>query len=235
MATGPSTEITKPEFLLHTYYESSCSGRLRIALNLKCIQAKYIYVQLFHGDQLSEQYKELNPSGTVPVLMHLREDGSPVGFPIAQSAAALEYLEEVFPDRRPLMPPGSQPLERAKVRTLINIITNDVQPFSNRRVVSWVTDLGSNRVEWNKHFMTRGLAAYDKIAAGTSGKFSVGDEVTLADVCLLPAIYAAEKNEVELEKMPTIMRIYQTLSKLEAVQNAHWSRQKDCPEDMAWL
>jgi maleylacetoacetate isomerase len=59
--------------------------------------------------------------------------------------------------------------------------------------------------------------------------------VTLADVCLLPAIYAAEKNEVDLEKLPTIMRIYAALSELDAVKDAHWTGQKDCPEDMAWL
>lgn len=235
MATDSVSTTAKPEFLLHTYYKSSCSGRLRIALNLKGVQAKYIYVHLYHGDQLSEKYRELNPSGTVPVLTQLNEDGDPISFPITQSSAALEYLDEAFPDRNPLMPPVSQPLERAKVRTLVNIITNDIQPFANRRVVQWVTDLGSNRVEWNKYFMTRGLEAFDKIAAKTSGKYSVGDQVTLADVCLLPAIYAAEKNEVDLEKMPTIMRIYETLSKLEAVQDAHWSRQKDCPEDMSWL
>ena len=233
-ANGAAASQT-PTFLLHTYYKSSCSGRLRIALNLKGIPAKYVYVHVFHGDQLSEKYKELNPSGTVPVLTHLDEHGNPISFPITQSTAALEYLEEAYPDQRPLMPPQSKPLERAKVRTLVNIITNDIQPFANRRVVSWVTDLGSNRVEWNKYFMTRGLEAYDKIAAKTSGKYSVGDEVTLADVCLLPAIYAAEKNEVDLEKMPAIIRIYAALSELDAVKDAHWSRQKDCPEDMAWL
>ena len=223
-----------PTFLLHTYYKSSCSGRLRIALNLKGLQAKYVYVNLFQGDQLSEEYKELNPSGTAPVLTQLDQDGKPISFPITQSAAALEYLEEVFPNPA-LLPPASKPLERARVRTLVNIITNDIQPFANRRVVSWVTELGSNRVEWNKYFMTRGLEAYDKIASKTAGNYSVGDEFTMADVCLLPAIYAAEKNEVELEKMPTIMRVYEALSKLDAVKEAHWSRQKDCPADMSWL
>jgi maleylacetoacetate isomerase len=223
-----------PQFLLHTYYKSSCSGRLRIALNLKGLQAKYVYVNLFQGDQLSDKYKELNPSGTAPVLTHLDQYGHPISFPITQSAAALEYLEEVFPDP-PLLPPASKTLDRARVRTLVNIITNDIQPFANRRVVSWVTELGSNRVEWNKYFMTRGLEAYDKIAAKTAGKYSVGDEVTMADVCLLPAIYAAEKNEVELQKMPTIMRVYEALSQLEAVREAHWSLQKDCPADMSWL
>lgn len=234
MDINGTTQPPNPQFLLHTYYKSSCSGRVRIALNLKGLQARYIYVNLFQGDQLSDEYKELNPSGTAPVLTHLDRDGKPLSFPITQSTAALEYLEEVFPIP-PLLPAASKPLERAQVRTLVNIITNDIQPFANRRVVSWVTELGSNRVEWNKYFMSRGLEAYDKIAAKTSGKYSVGDEVTLADVCLLPAIYAAEKNEVELEKMPTIMRIYEALSQLEAVQEAHWSRQKDCPADMSWL
>lgn len=234
MTNNNYTSSSHPEFLLHTYYKSSCSGRLRIALNLKGLNARYIHVNLFHGDQLSKEYRELNPSGTAPVLTHLDQDGNPISFPITQSAAALEYLEEVFPTP-PLLPPTSKPLDRARVRTLVNIITNDIQPFANRRVVTWVTELGSNRVEWNKYFMTRGLNAYDKIASKTSGRYSVGDEVTMADVCLLPAIYAAEKNEVELDKMAAIMRIYEALSELDAVKEAHWSRQEDCPEDMSWL
>ena len=114
MAANGSVTSSKPQFLLHTYYKSSCSGRLRIALNLKGLQAEYVYVHLYHGDQLSEKYRELNPSGTVPVLTHLDEDGNPISFPITQSTAALEYLEEAYPNQRPLLPPTSKPLERAK-------------------------------------------------------------------------------------------------------------------------
>ncbi|KAK3719253.1 hypothetical protein LTR37_004472 [Vermiconidia calcicola] len=223
-----------PEFELHTYYRSSCSGRLRIALNLKNLHTDYVYVHLFKGEQRSEKHMQLNPSGTVPVLLHQREDegGS---FSITQSIAALEYLEEIYPDQVPLLPPLSQPPDRAKVRTLVNIVAIDIQPFSNRSVVKRVTDLGGNAEEWNSGFMTKGLQAYEAVAAKTAGRYSVGDRITLADVCLVPAIWAAEKHDVELQKFPTVMRIYKAMSELEAVQKAHWSSQEDTPADMAWL
>ena len=226
---------SKPEFLLHTYYRSSCSGRLRIALNLKGIPAEYAYVHLFKGEQLSEKHRELNPSASVPILTHLNNDGEPISFPITQSVAALEYLEEIRPNETPLLPPLSQPLERAKVRTLVNIVTNDIQPITNRRIIKAVTELGADPTEWSKNYMTRGLVAYENIATKTAGKYSVGDSVTMADVCLLPAMWAAEKYGVELEKLPTVMRIFQALSELEEVQKAHWSCQEDTPADKAWL
>ena len=83
--------------------------------------------------------------------------------------------------------------------------------------------------------MTRGLQAYEDVASRTAGKFSVGDKVSMADVCLVPAIWNAEPFGIELESFPTITRIYAALSELEAVQNAHWSVQEDCPEDKSWL
>lgn len=228
-----TSSLPSPEFLLHTYYRSSCSGRLRIALSLKDIPTEYAYVLLYKDEQHSKKHQDLNPSGSVPVLTHLTEDCR--SFPIGQSVAALEYLEDVYPDRNPLLPPVSQPLERAKVRTLVNIITTDVQPITNRRINKGVIGLGADPVKWNKTYMTEGLEAYEKIVAKTAGRYSIGDSVTLADVCLIPAIWAAEKFEVELEQLPTIMRVYRSLSELEAVKRAHWNVQKDMPEDGSWL
>ena len=233
MTSDDGSTTVKPRFLLHTYYRSSCSARLRIALNFKGIDAEYAYVLLYKDEQHADKHVELNPSGSVPVLTDL-VDGGP-SFPITQSVASLEYLEEIYPDHAPLLPPLSQPLERAKVRTLVNIITNDVQPITNRRITKAVTELGADPIQWSNLYMTRGLQAYEKVASKTAGMYSVGDSVTMADVCLLPALYAAEKHNVELEKLPTIMRVYNSLSQLDAVHGAHWSVQKDTPADMAWL
>lgn len=151
MSSNPRSDA-QPEFLLHTYYRSSCSGRLRIALNLKGIPAKYSYVLLYKDEQFSEEHQHLNPSRSVPVLTHLTREG--LSFPITQSVAAIEYLEEVYPDQQPLLPPRTQPLERAKVRTLVNVITNDVQPVTNRRINKAVVELGADPLPWNKLFST---------------------------------------------------------------------------------
>lgn len=231
--SSQNSVASPPEFLLHTYYRSSCSGRLRIALNLKNIPAKYIHVLLYKDEQFSKEHQDLNPSGSVPVLTHLVRDG--LSFPITQSVAAIEYLEEVYPDQQPLLPSLSRPLDRAKVRTLVNIITNDVQPITNRRINKAVVKFGADALHWNKLFMSQGLEAYERLALRTAGVYSVGDSVTMADVCLIPAIWAAEKHDVELEKLPTIMRVYRKLSELDAVQRAHWSVQEDMPADGSWL
>ena len=231
---GTTSATSKPDFLLHTYYRSTCSGRLRIALNLKDVSTQYVYIHLYKGEQQSAQHVELNPSGSVPVLTHLTTEGG-LSFPIGQSVAAMEYLEEVFPDRAPLLPPHSQRLERAKVRTLVNIVTNDIQPITNRRITKAVTELGADPTEWSMTYMTRGLQAYETIASKTASKYSVGDRPSMANVCLVPAVWAAERYGVELDKLPTVMRVYRTLSELEAVQSAHWSVQEDCPPDKAWL
>ena len=211
---------SSPEFLLHTYYRSSCSARLRIALNVKGVEAEYAHVLLYKAEQYSDKHGELNPSRSVP---------------INQSDEALPHIQEIYTHRQPLLPPPSQPLERAKVRVLVNIITNDVQPITNRRITKAVKELGADPIQWSKYYMTRGLEAYESIASKTAGKYSVGDSVTMADVCLLPAIYAAEKHEVDLEELETITRVYKVLSELEPVRRAHWSLQKDTPADMAWL
>ena len=220
-------------FRLHTYYRSSCSGRLRIALNIKSIPAEYAYVHLGNGEQRSPNYHQVNPSGTVPVLTHLSLAG--LEFPITQSIAALEYLEEVFPESRPLLPPQSEPLQRAKVRTLMNVIACDTQPITNRSIGSAVTDLGASHQEWQRKHLGRGLQAYEDIAAGTTGTYSVGDEVSMADVCLVPCVWNAEVYDIDLSKLPTVRRIYGAMMELEAVKKAHWKSQPDTPPDGAWL
>lgn len=217
--------------LLHTYYRSSCSGRLRIALSIKEIQARYTYVNLGDGERRKSDYIDLNPSGTVPVLTHLR-NGKPV-VSITQSIAALEYLEEVSGDRDPLLPTES--VARAQVRVLMNVIAMDTQPLTNSSLVQRVAELGANATDWHKRYLARGLRTYESLVAQTVGRYSVGDQPTLADVCLVPCVWNAEQYGVDLEAFPTVMRVYKTMMELEAVQKAHWRNQVDCPADGSWL
>lgn len=107
--------------------------------------------------------------------------------------------------------------------------------MTNRRASKAVIDLGGDPVAWNKEFMTRGLRAYESVLSKTAGVYSVGDDVTMADVCLVPAVWGAEKNGIDLESLPSVMRVYDALWELDAVQKAHWTKQKDTPDDLAWL
>ncbi|KAK8210189.1 hypothetical protein M8818_003677 [Zalaria obscura] len=224
--------MSSPRFLLHTFYRSSCSARLRIALNLKSIPYDCEYVALDKYEQHTPTHRKLNPSGSVPVLTILMPDLIGVNFSIPQSVAALEYLEETYTDY-PLLPTGYRPWERAQVRTLVNIIACDVQPVTNRRTNKAVEALNGSLQDWCNHFTACGLEAYEEMVSKTAGKFSVGDQITLADVCLIPAVWNAEMYEVDLEMFPRVIDIYARLSELDAVKKAHWRVQPDTPKDGA--
>src|SRR5690242_7035917 len=113
--------MATPAVTLHTYFRSSSSGRLRIALNLKAIPYSPVFVNLGTNEQKTPAYLALNPGGTVPLLVH-------AGNSIGQSSAALEYLEEAFPDAPALLPPASDPAGRAFVRELVALVVADMQP-----------------------------------------------------------------------------------------------------------
>ena len=224
----------EPLFHVHSYFRSSCSARLRIACNLKHIPLTYSYINLLSNDQSSASYTKVNPSKSVPTLtLHSTSetDYTSLGT-ITQSLAALEYLEEAYPDRYPLLPPPSNKIARAQVRTLANIIACDVQPVTNLRILSRVRALGGDGATWAKDFMTDGLLAYEAIASSTAGKLSVGDQISLADVCLVPAVWGAQRWGVDLDQMPVLMRVFENMSKIEEVDQAHWQRQEDTPDTL---
>ena len=224
---------SKP-ILLYGWYKSSCTGRLRIALNYKAIPYEYKSVRLMDGEQHGSAHTALNPSGTVPVVVDQRLEADGMSFPILQSIAALEYLEETFPKSPALLPPASDALARAKVRTLVNVVASDTQPRAHRTIVKNIAEFGQSPDDWMKKYLTKGLLAYETIASKTAGKYSVGDQFSMADVCLLPCIWNAEKAGIDFSQMPTIMRVVRQMNELEAIQKAHWTKQPDTPADLGW-
>lgn len=221
--------MSDSDYTLYSYFRSSCSARLRIALNIKSIKYDMVYVNLLKNEQLSDEHKALNPSASVPVLINKASKGTP--FKLGQSVAALEYLEEKHPDV-PMLPSTSDPEARAMVRTLVDIVCVDIQPPTNLRIMRRVRELGGSAEEWNLQLMTQGMAAYENVAAGTAGRYSFGDEVTLADACLIPAIWNAQRFGVDLKAFPTISRIVENLKDHPAVVKAHWQNQPDTPENL---
>lgn len=212
---------------LYTYFRSSCSARLRIALHLKDIPFDPVFVNLLRDEQSAPAHKAINPSGTVPTLVVSRPQG-PVT--ITQSLAALEYLDEAFPSKGPALLP-SDPETRAVVRTLASIIACDIQPVTNLRILKRVAPLGADRAAWSKELVEDGLRAYEALASQTAGRFSVGDRVTLADVCLIPAAWGAERVGVDLASFPVTNRVVRNLESEEAVQKGHWRTQPDTPDE----
>ncbi|PWY91904.1 Maleylacetoacetate isomerase [Aspergillus sclerotioniger CBS 115572] len=232
LTSTSNPKMTTP-LTLHTYFRSSCSARLRIALNLKSLPYESIPINLLKDEQHSTPNTTLNPSASVPTLIHHHDNQNQPSFKtptiVPQSLAALEYLEEVYPEAHPLLPPLTCPETRATVRTLANIIACDVQPVTNLRILKRVAPLGMDRTTWSKELVEEGFRAYEEIAAKSAGVYSVGDRITLADVCLLPAVWGAERVGVEMGEFPTIERVRGNLERVEEVRRAHWRCQGDTP------
>jgi maleylacetoacetate isomerase len=235
-----------PVFTLHTFWRSSSSGRLRIALNLKSIAYKPIYVNLFADEQNSPAYVALNPSRTVPLLVHhiAKTDASPRAgdVSIGQSIAALEYLEEVLPDRRPLLPPKNDPAGRAFVRAIVSVFVADIQPVTSLRVLGAIESLpvpsgqepSERRLAWAREWTVRGLKVVEGMLEGRAkeweGRYCYGDEVTHADICLVTAMWNAVAFGLDLAAFPRIGGIFQALSELEEVKSAAPNAQGDAPK-----
>jgi maleylpyruvate isomerase len=208
---------------LYGYFRSSASYRIRIILNLKRLEHESIAVMLNRGEQNEAAFRSVNPMGFVPVL---DEDGTL----IAQSPAIAEYLEEQYSDR-PLLPSGA--LKRARVREMMHTIGCDIHPLQNLRVLKHLrSEFSQNDAgvkSWCQKWMGAGFLAFEKLAAerSSNGSFSFGDQVSLADVWLIPQVYNARRFELDLAPYPTIVSIDEHCQSLAEFATAHPSRQED--------
>ncbi|RVX68356.1 hypothetical protein B0A52_07356 [Exophiala mesophila] len=222
------------DFALYTFFRSTSTARVRTAAKLKNIPVRFHYVNVRKDEQFKEEFLQLNPNGTVPVLTVTPKDQGAQkvpSFSIKQSVAMLEFFEEAFPDRTPLLPPVTDVVGRAHVRDLVNLVAGDVQPPTNRRILLRVKELGGSMEEWALQLMGNGLKAFEEMAKPLAGKYSYGDTLTLADVVLAPAVENGVRYGVDLNKLPTVKRIFQHISSLEAFKAADWRHQEDTPKD----
>ncbi len=201
---------------LYTYFRSSAAYRVRIALNLKGLNAELIPVHLVNngGEQHSDAYKAVNPSELVPSWI---EDD----FKLGQSLSILEYLEEQHPDLA-LLPQDAQ--QRALVRAFSLAIACDIHPLNNLRVLQYLTGTlqvtDEQKTTWYKHWVETGFKALEALLADSNGKFCFGEQVTIADCCLIPQVYNALRFNIDLSVYPKITSIYQHCNTLVAFQNA---------------
>jgi maleylacetoacetate isomerase len=185
---------------LYHYWRSSSSWRVRWALELKRVKAKLVAVDLLSGESESANHVNRHPMGYVPVLdVH--------GRMLIQSVAIIEWLDEIIPG--PPLYPGDS-FQKAHIRSLVEIINADTQPIQNVSVGEKYSDDPEKRNEWNRHFIRRGLEAYEKHVAKSAGRFSVGDKVTAADLFLIPQCYNADRFKVDLSDLPHVAAIYRT-------------------------
>ncbi|MEI8600341.1 MULTISPECIES: maleylacetoacetate isomerase [Shewanella] len=212
---------------LYGYWRSSAAYRVRIALNLKGISAEQLSVHLVRdgGEQHKAAYSALNPLELVPTLVMDDELDADA---LSQSLAIIEYLDEIHP-LSPLLPASA--LERAHVRAMALTVACEIHPLNNLRVLQYLTQtLGVDEAAkntWYHHWVASGFAALEILLKRHSGRYCFGDTVTLADLCLVPQVYNAQRFNVDLTPYPNIMRVWTECNQLEAFADAAPERQAD--------
>jgi maleylpyruvate isomerase len=210
------------KYTLYNYWRSSSSWRVRIALEWKGLPYTYVGVPLLEGAQKRDDYAALNPMRQVPTLVVTDDAGAQ--HELAQSLAIIEYLEETHP-APPLLP--RDPLARARVRQLAEIVNSGIQPHQNTGTLAGLARLGGDGPAWARGFIAVGLSAMEAIARKTAGRFLVGDEVSIADLCLVPQLYGARRFGAPLDGCPTLLRIEEACAALEPFRRAHADVQPD--------
>jgi maleylpyruvate isomerase len=213
---------------LHSYWRSSASYRVRIGLGLKGLAFEYVAVDILRGGadhkggQHDAAYRARNPMGQVPTLEILEDDGHTLE--LVQSLPILEYLDERWPALR-ILPATRE--ARAQARALAEIINAGIQPLQNLATTKQVVKLGGDDRAWITGFMQHGLAAFDALAARSAGHFCVGDEPSIADICLVPQLYSARRFGIDPAQWPRLVAIEAACNELSAFPAAHPDVQPD--------
>ncbi len=208
---------------LYSYWRSSASWRVRIALNLKGVPFEYEPVHLVKdgGEQHTDGYRAINPARLLPSL-------EIDGHTLSESLAIVRYLDQTLPE--PLLVP-EDPYWGAKAWQLAELVNAGIQPIQNLRVMQELStqfDADSDaRKAWSKQWITRGFEALESFLVEIPGIFCIGDEVTVADICLVPQVYNARRFHVDMGRFPHIMAAEAELSQLDAFERARPENQPD--------
>lgn len=212
------------EIVLHNYFRSSTSYRVRIALGLKGLEYEYVAHHLRHGEQRAPGYLAINPQGLVPAMVWT--DGTV----LTQSLAIIEFLDETAPEP-PLLPGSAH--DRARIRMLSQMIACEIHPVNNLRVLNVLRArygaADAQVVDWFQHWVKETFEPLERILAddAKTGLFCHGDTPTLADICLVPQMANNARFRVDMAPYPTISRIHETCMKIPAFAEAAPARQPD--------
>jgi maleylpyruvate isomerase len=210
------------KLVLHSYWRSSASHRVRIGLGLKQLPYEYVAINILKGEQFGDSYRAKNPFSQVPTLDVIEDDGAKVT--LTQSLAILEYLDERWPDP-PILP--RDPFLRARARALAEIVNAGIQPLQNVSTLGKIKALGGDEAAWIRPVIAAGLAAFARGVAEVSGTFSVGDFPTIADCCLVPQLNGARRFQVDLDPFANLLAIEAHCLPLPAFADAMPHHQPD--------
>ena len=212
--------------IVYDYFRSSAAYRLRIALNLKGIDPAFRSVHLRRGDQRSDDFTAVNPQGLVPAL---ETDGGAV---LTQSLAIIEWLDETHPGPA-LLPEDA--VARAHARAFALVIACDVHPLQNLRVLRYLKkEFGQEQDgldAWCRHWIAPGLAACEALVGRTpEGDFAFGNGPGLAEICLVPQMFSADRFGLDLAPYPRLRALRERCGALPAFADAHPSMQADAED-----
>ncbi|MGE5500981.1 MAG: maleylacetoacetate isomerase [Ignavibacteriales bacterium] len=206
--------------ILHSAWRASAPYRVRIALNLKGLAYAYSPVDLAAGQQKGEAYRAVNRQSLVPAL---EVDGRI----LTQSLAIMEWLEETHPNP-PLLP--ADPFDRAAVRAMADIVACDIHPVNNLRILKALSALGHDeaaRNAWVARWIGDGFDALEPMVAGHGKGWAFGASPTIADCCLIPQVYNAQRFGVDLSPWPAITAVVNAAAQHPAFAAAHPNQQPD--------
>ncbi|MBT9488775.1 MAG: maleylacetoacetate isomerase [Rubrivivax sp.] len=206
---------------LYNYFRSSASYRVRIGLALKGLDYDYRAVHLPKNEHTAESYAAVSASRLVPLL----KDGEHT---LTQSLAILEYLDETHPEP-PLLP--KTPVERARVRALALDIACEIHPLNNLRVLRYLVGpmklAEDDKNRWYRHWVETGLEVVERQLAAAPARFCHGDSPMLADICLVPQIFNAQRFDCRLDHVPNVMRVFEACMQIDAFEQ---TRPERCPD-----
>ena len=199
------------ELTLKHYWRSSCSWRVRWALALKGLSYRSEHVDLLRGEQHSAEHRRLHPQGVVPILLV-------DGVPYCESLAIIEWLDECYPQPQ-LLP--SAPWERARVRQLAYMVSCGIQPLQNLSAQHYYSREPQARQRYARYYIERGLNAVEqRLRELGVGTFCYGGQPTLADLCLIPQVYNAQRFACDMHSLPLISSIYRACLQTPACQQS---------------
>lgn len=211
--------------VLYNYFRSSTSYRVRLALHIKDLNFEYKPVNLLKGEQHSPEYRAMNPLGGVPTLVHDNKI-------IPESFAIMEYLDEVFP-KKPLFPKDAY--LKARVRQVCEVINSFMHPMGNLKTLQYLERSNGYTQDqkdgWVQHWAAQGLETLETTLQEFSGVYCFGNEVTMADLFLVPQMLTCNRFKVDLSNYPTLTKINNMCLSLEPFKKAHPFCQIDTPEE----
>jgi maleylpyruvate isomerase len=217
----PNAAVMPRPTVLHGYFRSAASWRVRIALGLKGVAVRPVFHHLRRGEQRDPAYLALNPQGLVPALE--LDDGTV----LTQSLAIIEWLDDAYPEPK-LLPAG--PVRRARVRAFALVLAADTHPLQNLGVLARLRGMGRPEAEvqaWAADANAAGLAACEALLEGVPGPFCFGAAPTLADICLVPQLGNARRFDVDVTRFPRLLAAEAACLALSAFADAMPDRQPD--------